>query len=306
MVIADSWYYVRQTVRRFLGLLIAKKEIHLSLQNQGGSVEHYYHFLLGFLVPLTLAQEKHKNLDGTRKIYVRSCALMDEHIKSIGFPEVIITDKFSHKQLKLGVATEFVDVAELKFIECMGYDFPARYNYQAFCNVESIITTQLSNEIELITRRLGEHVSDDTPNVILINREPPHPFYTTDECEKKTAGTARRSIPNFGDLYKKVASIYPNTLSVTLERKSLAYQIALFKHADIIIAQHGAALANLLWCNQKTTLVEIHPNNLSERTKEIDYFRNLAACMKVNYRRVDQETKHSAVNVGLVLGAISK
>jgi hypothetical protein len=44
---------------------------------------------------------------------------------------------------------------------------------------------------------------------------------------------------------------------VTLENYSFKDQVALFQHAAVIVAPHGAGLANIVWCNPGTKVVEL-------------------------------------------------
>jgi len=278
------------------------KNIHLSLINRDGSVEHYFHFLLGFMIPLTLFHEKIIAHD-IYKIYVRNCSLMDNHIKAIGLKDVIILDKFLHRKIKLDKSIK-PNYKPLKFIKLYGYDDPDYYNYEQFCKARSLIEKRLYIDIKENNHILNNNISKRNPNIVIVDRENPHPFYNSDECEVKGAGSIRRSIRNIDHIYKKISSLCPNTLLVTLANKSLAYQIALFQHADIIISQHGAALANLIWCKPNTTLIEIHPSDLGKKISNTNFFRNLAACMKIDYKRVDQKHIHSDVDTNLILKKI--
>ncbi len=280
------------------------RKIHLTLKNHWGSVEHYYHFLFGFLMPLALEQKK-INAPAGDILFIRSCAIMDEHLNAIGFDGVEIVDSNRHNTIKIesysDVSTK--TVAD-EFIELWGYDDPDYYSYDKFCDFKSILMTSLSNDIAKFSKQLKAYMKDDTPRVIMINREPSDPFYLSQACEIKTAGDIRRSIPNFDSLFTAVGSEYKNTISVTLQGKSLAYQIALFKHADVIIAQHGAALANIIWCDSSAKVIEIHPDDMLHSIQNKDFFRNLALCMHNDYRRVIQSGSHSNVDAELVLSAI--
>jgi len=55
--------------------LKSQSDVHLSFLNHDGSVEHYYHFLLGFFIPLILACEQLTRTGKARNIYVRSCGI---------------------------------------------------------------------------------------------------------------------------------------------------------------------------------------------------------------------------------------
>ena len=283
-----------------------KQDIHLSLKNFFGSVEHYYHFLLGFLAPVIIAHTNIYNAKSKQNVYIRSCAIMDDHLIGINLPEVNIISKFEHKRLKVEESERTSGNSKLKFIEYDGYDDPAKYIYKDFCTVNSVVKKQLNSEIKRFKQEFNVSNFDNSPKIVLINREVAHPFYSTDISEIKSAGSARRSIANFDDLEQSIVKQHKNTLSVTLENKSLAYQIALFSYADVIIAQHGASLANIIWCNSEATIIEIFPTDMQKAVIMKDHFKNLAKCMKIDYKKIIQEHSHSEVNINRVLTSITE
>jgi len=292
------------------------KEIYLSLKNRGGSVEHYFHFLLGFLVPLilpcnvffisALVQNKIINKK-SNKIYIRSCNIMDRHILDINFKYIEIIDKNMFKEKNIQPEPRRDNPRMQEYIECWGYDDPEYYDYSVFHSAKLILSSYLSVDINNHYSFFEKNtIRKNGKNIVLINREAAHPFYNSDCCEIKSAGTRRRSIPNFSELSNAISMEYINTISVTLEEKSISYQIALFKHADIIIAQHGAALANLIWCRPNTTLIEIYPLDMSSIVNKKDLFGNLAKCMNIKYVRVNQKNEHSDIGINSILSAIQE
>ena len=71
-----------------------------------------------------------------------------------------------------------------------------------------------------------------------------------------------------------------------MEDLEFAKQIYLFNEASIVIGAHGAAFTNIIFCKQKTKVIEIipenHPNKKCERISEI---------LKLDYNRIT--TKNS-------------
>lgn len=272
--------------------------IQLTLKNRGGSVEHYYHYLLGYLVPLAIAHDELKRSGDSRPIVVRSCALMDRHTDDIEFDGVEIVEKQTHSSL--------ITSEGYAAIECTGFDDPARYCRESLASAAAILTERLSADVARFANELNCGYSSSGPKIVMIDRDPPHPFYQSPDCEIKSAGTARRSIPNFTDLVAAVTSRYPNTTSVTLQDKPLAYQIALFQHADVIISQHGATLANLIWSRPGSHVIEIHPCDLPDQLQQRGFFPRLAECMNLRYHRVDQATCHSNVDIDPLMDCLDE
>jgi capsular polysaccharide biosynthesis protein len=58
-------------------------------------------------------------------------------------------------------------------------------------------------------------------------------------------------------------------------------QAALFQSADVIVAPHGAALANLMFCRPGTRVLEFFPANFSE-----DCFLRMSKAMGFEYRHL--------------------
>ncbi|MGJ8671444.1 glycosyltransferase 61 family protein [Rubritalea sp.] len=271
-----------------------RKKIHLTFKNRAGSVEHYYHFLLGVLIPLALFKKE----CGNKNIYIRSCGIMDEHLLHFKQGIINISEKTLHEKIRY--TNELTN--EYSCIDRPGFDSPAYYNYEDFSESVSYITSTLSEEILKFKEELNFDNKTDHPCIVMIDREPPHPFYLSNSCERKDAGTGRRSISNYDELYNSAYAKFPNIKSVTLEGKSLAFQIALFSNADIIIAQHGAALANLIWCRPNTSLIEIDPYFRKPR----QHFIRLANCMKLDYQSVKQNGEHGKVNPKSLIRRLKK
>lgn len=250
---------------------------YLSFKNYGGSVQHYFHFLLGLLVPLVIRLEKTHRGANSSKFVIRSCGPMDRHLLSLGYPNLEIIPAFTHK---FGLSSIFNKIVGGETL--LGFDAIERYDKSA-----------LREAANIIKARLNVKNGDGTgkpPRIIAINRSLDR-FYNTRRAEIKDSGVQRRSIPNFGDLEKHLASICPNFNSIVLEQASLAYQVEQFQNADVVIAQHGAALANLIFCKPGAKIVEIAPPN-----PPAEYFALLAECLGLNYCFYRQQRIHANVN----------
>lgn len=128
---------------------------------------------------------------------------------------------------------------------------------------------------------LGEHLPH--PSVValfaaLAANPPPAPapgLYPRRLYVDRTASKNRHLI-NEPALIAALAKI--GFVAVRLESLALSVQIALFAHADIIVAPHGAGLTNILFCRPGTKLVEILMDAWA-----IWCFRRLAALVGMSY-----------------------
>jgi hypothetical protein len=84
--------------------------------------------------------------------------------------------------------------------------------------------------------------------------------------------SGRRSVINEEET---VALAQSHGFTVVDDRpRSVVEQIGLFRSAEVIIAPHGAALANLTWCRPGTRVIELLP-----RSYQPMYFRNLCTSL---------------------------
>lgn len=254
---------------------------HLTIKNKLGSVEHYYHFLLGFLLPLV--HYRYFERSDLGEIYVRSCGPMDPHILSLRMPGITILERETHAELSS------VNRNDIEHVSIGGYDSPLCDFSREILRARNKILLSLG-----LYAGLDSCKSDDHFSLMIINRMPSNPFYHSERCEIKTSGSDRRSLPNFDDLVGSISHLSPTVVS--LEGLSLEEQIVLFRTHDLIIAQHGAALANLVFCRQGTRIIEICPQeNIAAFDYTGDFFRVLSSQMQCNFSRLIQDHSHAEV-----------
>ena len=264
-------------------MVAQRSAIHLSIQNKLGSVEHYYHFLLGFLLPLVhFRYFESFDLD---EIYVRSCGIMDRHIESLRMPGVIVLKREHH------AALSSIKQNNIEYLSIDGWDSP-------LCNFSRKILRARNKMLSLLGLCAGLDADDcrsgDELRLMIINRMPSDPFYHSEKCEIKKSGTDRRSLPNFDDLVRSLSHMSPTVVS--LEGLSLEKQIVLFNAHDLIVAQHGAALANVIFCYQGARVIEICPQEQIKKFKKHgDFFRVLSCQMHCKFSRLIQDHSHAEV-----------
>ena len=254
---------------------------HLTIRNKLGSVEHYYHFLLGFLLPLV--HYRYFDRSDLGEVYVRSCGIMDAHIASLRIPGITVLERETHAELSSDNRND------IEYNSVDGYDSPL-YDYSR---------QVLRSRNKMLMRfglysRSNTRKSADDLRLMMIKRMPSDPFYQSEKCEIKTSGSDRRSIPNFEDLVDSLCHLSPTVVS--LEGLSLEKQIVLFRTHNVIISQHGAALANLVFCNQGTRVIEICPREkIDEFECNGDFFRVLSSQMQCDFSRLIQDHSHAVV-----------
>jgi hypothetical protein len=217
--------------------------VRVDIRNRSGSVEHYYHFLLGFCVPLV--RFSLSRAEPGESLVVRECGPL--------------TALLAELRLRLDILPVAQFHAQPATVQIAGFDDPASYDYQAF--------------------------------VILIERDAPAEFYLSEKAEIRGAGSSRCAIKNHTALAAALSARLPSFKTLRLEGKSLLEQFEIFHNADIVIAQHGAALSNLLFMRRNTRVIEIGPLRYGGRQ-----FSVLSRTMGLDYALVPQSTPFPVVD----------
>jgi Glycosyltransferase 61 len=256
----------------------------LNIRARVGSVEHYYHFMFGFLIPLAhyLSQTRESDI-----YFLRSCGPMNQKLLELNISKLIFVTKETLPRL----------FKDYKVTSLIGFDWHDYYNLTVFMQSRAYLLKKLFAE-----DNTSHYPSQDHPQIVLINRETADPFYQSAFAESKTSGRDRRSIPNFSELSAEVEAAGLNATTANLDFATLKQQAELFGNANIVVAQHGAALANIFWMRPKTKIIEICPQTLDDDHKML--FRKLAELMDVDYEVVFQESDHTRVDPRSVISAI--
>jgi hypothetical protein len=291
-------------------LLLDVPELHLTIKNHGGSVEHFHHFLLGFLTPLICHARATWQNPKYRTVLIRSCGPMDGIIRQLRSPRLRIVQRVEHRLMgdgrsRLGTMLRGVALGsgDRRYMDLRGYDYPVVYNARAFSSAHAGLRELLGPEIDAARAALEAKFPPGARKILAIDRGEPDPFYLSASAEARQAGTARRSIPNHRQMVEELTRRLGFVLSLKLEAMPLAEQIALFSSVDMVIAQHGAALSNLIWARPGTGVVEIMPKTMPKEVQDVGFFSHLAACMRLKHRFVAQEHDHAPVDTASVCAA---
>ena len=235
-----------------------------------GSVEHFYHFLLGYFVPLVLWQDK----TGETTFTVRDCSPMnawfellhpDTHLNYIA-PGVMLERYLSHRQER----TVLHD-----------WDNPERFHSRSLRRVSDVIWSRIALETS---------VQEAAP-IVIITRGAESDFYRSESCEVAGSANRLRSIPNIEGLANTLSKL-GNVEVLDLASLPPESQVARMRNTKLVVAQHGAGLANAMWLPDEAAVLEIKPP-LAPIIDTI--FSNLCAALKLDYAAVAQFGPHSEV-----------
>ncbi len=247
---------------------------HLSITHSSNR-DHYYHFLLGVLLPLCryLAETGETGAP----ILIASCGPLDALLNELRLPNLVITERRSHRKLRRTLPPELAS-----FVTIDGYDLndPSRPDYDG---------DAIRAAAAWLRRRWVGRIADrrkslkaewtERPRVMVINRAPADAYYVSSLARGDPAGFERRHVGNHAEMVAAIVARFPGCRDVFLEGRPLAEQIALFQLADIVVAQHGAALANIVWLRKGAEVVELDGGAHSGK-----HFAKLAAALGIPHR----------------------
>ena len=298
-----------------------------------GSVTHYYHFFFGALVPLIeyhLANPSKvlRILTDVGPFKLILCEL-PLTISELHGPNLTLQGHF-HDDKSLHQVRQMGQIS-LKAYDCFNNDFFGSPHHFPRPPHETIraINNFFHESVPFYIRDLP------TYDVLLIQRAK-DVYYKSGGCADRghifqTSGSERRSITNHEDLIAAIRAECSEAgqtfCNISLESTSIYYQYHMFSNANVVIAQHGAALSNIFFMArngssgvamstassrtdnqspvQAPTVIEISP----PWSRQFEHFKNLATYCEVNYSSVTQQQDHSEVNVSdvveLVRGSLS-
>jgi capsular polysaccharide biosynthesis protein len=161
---------------------------------------------------------------------------------------------------------------------------------------------QIASARHGVLGRLNLPLSPPESRVTLINRAPSLPFYLT-EAESRSSGADRRSIPNIADLAEALGGMV-NLQLFEGEHLQAAEQVRAMSETTVLIGQHGAGLANMVWMAPGGVVVEILPKILGRNVRTL--FRGLARSCGHTYVAVAQENGHAPVDIARVVRAVMR
>ena len=244
-----------------------------------GSVQHFYHFLLGYLMPVSLWVLRHPKTPVT----LRDCGPM---------------------QPWLDLASERADIELISpghALHVLAGDHMANKVIEGMDNPSTFRRSRLLQGTSALRQLLGQPAGTQRMynEVIVIDRATSEDFYQGGGSETQMSGSRRRSIPNLSSISDFVAGAQVTDLA----RVAPTEQIRLVERAGLLVGQHGAGLTHMLWMPPGSTVLEIAPP-LPPEVENL--FMSLALALGHRYVRVPQDTVHSSIDIEQLAEAIQK
>ena len=267
--------------------------------NRGGSVEHFYHFLFGYLLPfLDICHP----LRGHQQFLLRDCGPMNRLLRELdGFD---IAQMPSWKILGSVLANN-PSLGAIPKLIAPGFDAPHAYDAAAFRRLRALVQDLFAHRLAAAAARHPRAAAGRL--VLMIDRAPQDPFYATPRAEKRGAGAEIRSIPNMAEVHAAIAARY-DTLLVRLETLPFFDQVYLFLHAWRVVGQHGAGLAHMIWAREDAALVEAIPSPDGVPVDQVAFaeiFRGICRTLGLRWHGVLQANDHAPLPPAHVLNGLA-
>lgn len=246
----------------------------LLVPNQwNGSVQEYYHFLLGYFAPLAMWLERHPK----KLVSVRDCGPMNDWFNQL-------PSRANIEILSPGDMLHLFAGRQRTSRVLHGWDDPRSFNTQLLTRFRTLLVKE-SHRAPLT----------DHPFVTVIDRLSSGVFNSTPEAEVPASGRAVRSTPNLSSAAQSLLQMYPEIQFRITDAAVLSprEQIDLFAQTTILIGQHGAGLTNMIWMQPGGTVIEIQPPRPAH---DPPFFQALATACQHDYLVIPQDHDHGQVD----------
>jgi len=274
------------------------KYIFYELYAIRGNIKHYFHFFFAVLIPIILEYIKYK------KIYQNVTFIIKEDLGpffrilfelpiDIKLENFFLLNKSKisiEKKYLIPLNTIVMNKKSIKFIK-MKY---AGIFTKKICNIINNWFNEQINKYNFYV-----YPKDYNIDILIIERKNNSSYKSlyNNKVNKifTQSGSERRYIINHKEFVENIKKYYPNknVINISTEYMSIFEQYYIFNNSKLIIAQHGAALSNIIFMKNNCTVIEIICKN---RLKE-NWFLELSkqTSKKINY--IQYLTNEEFVNI---------
>lgn len=252
----------------------------LILPLQRGPLHGFYHFFVGYFLPVFWFSATRPST----KVAIMDSTPFNEWFELLPglSPEILPRDtvvKIAYRARLWGFAQGY------RVRAFVGWDKREFFAKRKFPLIHQRILSRIST--------FSTEKKERMPKIILLGRDFT-PLHYRGKL-KSRYGVAKRNIPNLGETAKFLSEkwdlelVDPATLSpLGMAQKTL--------HAEILIGQHGAALANMFFLRPKSHVIEIGWEQIRE-PQTLDMYRRLATELGHYWQRpILQEDRFDAID----------
>lgn len=251
--------------------------------NRSGRPDRFFHFIVGYLAP-TLTALADTDIDGP--VGVMSVGSLDR-----------LWDECRHPAVRVIPEAEFEAVATQAPVRlaARGYDSPHAHVLAPWPAVRRAVMHAYGVDPKDTG---GSDARKGGPTRILVVERRPGEA-PADGAVGAGSGADRRSIPNLAELAAALAD-HGELRVEAMEGLTLPEQMRIFRWADVVVAQHGAALANLIWTRKGTRLVEIVTPD------KANVLPGYYAALGLGVAHITQADGHAPVDIDAVVAGLTQ
>jgi len=246
-----------------------------------GSVQQYYHFLLGYLAPIFAWTERHPE----RSIAVRDCGPMNRWFD-------LLRPEHDVEIMHVGDVLHVLAGNLQPNTVLRGWDFPDRFSAADIRRFAGATRSIAANRFDS---------PGESCRVIVSDRASSDGFFATPAAEWPESGSQKRSVPNLAQIIESLQRADVCTLDGATT--DIYQQILLHSSAHILIGQHGAGLTNMIWMPPGSHVIEILPPMPDDAT---NIFRNLARTLGLRHTTVPQASVHAPIDAAELTQALDR
>lgn len=213
---------------------------------------HYYHFLFDLVMPFYCLQ---RNVHAETLFYIDDVDLASQRLQELFPDQIVVYGQERDPRIPtfpmVGLNPKVVDIPP----------------------------DIIDEFVKFVWERLDCAYPSSRDKVLLVERLPPTQRFLKHRGDRRS-GAERRAISNHAELANALGALTRpefDFLNVHLETMPFKEQVEMFGRAQVLIAQHGAALANCLWMNKGSTIIEINSE------PQADHFARASKLRAHNY-----------------------
>jgi len=238
----------------------------------GGSREHFFHFLLGYLLPLVGEQSQRR----VSRFGVLDCGpLMNPHLvgtlERLHFSFEVVENRRITRPL-------FVPLWDLS-------DW-----------TDEVVIQRAVDRVRTAWSSVADCQTDASNpcahhHRLLLARSPMHAYYGAQGgAEVGGYGVGRRNVLNLGEVSQYLTDCGVDHALYDAGQHSLACQIGAFSRATHVVGMRGAEWANVIWSSPSTKALVFDPNPPATA------LMNLLRGRRINFRVMRVETSHVSIH----------
>jgi hypothetical protein len=211
----------------------------MHLAKHSGSLEHPYHFWLGYYIPI--CEWLLRNSESGSNVVVE-CGPMTPWLENLNaFREVNIVKPRTALSWHLQ-GPEYVESNIFEYL-----DDPRNFSKSdGLKNIQTLKKVFFpKSEPKSASMEVG-----------ILQRNRSLPFYNSAESEIKTSGAERRSIPNINEL-KGLLGAETRTSIIDTSEMTPNDSVSIYGNLSVLVGQYGAGLTNMIWMPRGSLVIEL-------------------------------------------------